>query len=59
MSLIIDMRVSIAPPPNEPLEGKTLTYLLPEGSIGIYHGKMHIFKTRVRKVKKHAGKRRR
>jgi len=29
---------------------------LPEGSIGISNGKMHIFKTRVRKVKTSDGK---
>jgi hypothetical protein len=31
---------------------------LPKGSIGICHGKMHIFKTRVRKVKTSEGRRR-
>ena len=30
--------------------------LLPEGSIGTSHGKTHIFKTRVRKVKTSEGK---
>jgi hypothetical protein len=30
--------------------------LLPEGAIGTFHGKKHIFKTRVRKVKNSQGK---
>jgi len=32
---------------------------LPEGATGIFHGKTHIFKTRVREVKTSEGKRRR
>ena len=32
---------------------------LPEGAIGTSHGKMHIFRTRVRQTKNSEGKRRR